>query len=129
AELDSARTRAAQAEQALKATTNDLEAARLQLEDGQRELRALRNEEAKAARLEEGLRTARDEFVKLDREHADALEAKEREMEAQTEAIRIELQAELDQIAEQMSAEQRSQLESAQLDNEAVKNQLNDELA
>src|SRR5207245_11085634 len=49
-------------------------------------------------------------------------------METHAETIRVELQAELDQIAEQMADEHRTQAESSRLEHEAVKNQLNLEL-
>jgi len=106
-ELDAANVEMVQIRDALTTADSQLVTAQRELEDAHTELRALRNEEQRAAMLEDELRAARAELESGQASHRADLVEREAELEEKVRATREEFQRQLEEI----EASYRSQLE------------------
>ncbi|MGE5226344.1 MAG: hypothetical protein ACM3OO_05665 [Planctomycetaceae bacterium] len=97
-ELDQAHVELLRSRDSIAATTSQLHAAQRELDDARLELRALRNEEQRAAMLEEELRTAKAELESLRASHRADLVEREAEFEEKVRATREEFQRQLSDI-------------------------------
>ena len=106
-ELDAANVEMVQIRDALTTAGSQLVTAQRELEDAHTELRALRNEEQRAAMLEDELRAAKAELESGQASHRADLVEREAELEEKVRATREEFQRQLEEI----EASYRSQLE------------------
>jgi hypothetical protein len=97
-ELDQAHVELLRSRDSLTATTSQLHAAQRELDDARLELRALRNEEQRAAMLEEELRTTKAELESIRASHRADLVEREAEFEEKVRATREEFQRQLSDI-------------------------------
>lgn len=111
AELDAAHTDAFQAKDALETAQGQLRDAQRQLDDSRQELRALRNEEARAAMLEDELRSTKAEIESFRASHRADLVEREAEFEEKVRDTREEFQRQLGEV-EQSYRGQMGQRES-----------------
>jgi signal transduction histidine kinase/predicted nucleic acid-binding Zn-ribbon protein len=106
-EVDAANVEMMQIRDALTTAESQLGSAQRELEDAHTELRALRNEEQRAAMLEDELRAAKAELESGWASHRADLVEREAELEEKVRATREEFQRQLEEIEESY----RSQLE------------------
>lgn len=106
-EVDAANVEMLQMRDALTTAEAQLASGQRELEDAHTELRALRNEEQRAAMLEDELRAAKAELESGRASHRADLVEREAELEEKVRATREEFQRQLEEI----EASYRSQLE------------------
>jgi DNA repair exonuclease SbcCD ATPase subunit len=106
-EVDAANVEMLQIRDALTTAEAQLASGQRELEDAHTELRALRNEEQRAAMLEDELRAAKAELESGRASHRADLVEREAELEEKVRATREEFQRQLEEI----EASYRSQLE------------------
>ena len=97
-ELDAAHLELLTAKDGLASMSAELQAATRELEDTRGELRALRNEEQRAAMLQDELRAAKAELGSLQASHRADLVEREAELEQKVRATREEFQRQLEEI-------------------------------
>jgi hypothetical protein len=105
-DLDASHIESLHAREALDAATTELDAARTELDDARTELRILRNEEQRAAMLEDELKAAKLELESADASHRADLIEREAELEQKVRGAREEFQAQVEAI----NAQQRDEL-------------------
>jgi chromosome segregation ATPase len=110
-ELDAAHLDSLHARDAVEAMQAELTSARTELDDVRSELRALRNEEQRAAELTDELRTTKAELVSVRASHQAELVEREAELEEQVRSVREEFQAQIEE-AEARHAAQRADMET-----------------
>jgi signal transduction histidine kinase len=111
-ELDAAAIEVLQVRDSLTGTQSQLARAQQELDDAHAELRALRNEEARAAMLEDELRAANAELESLRASHKADLVEREADLEEKVRSTREEFQRQLDEI----EASYREQLNQREAD-------------
>jgi chromosome segregation ATPase len=97
-ELDAAAIEVLQVKDSLTATQSQLARAQQELDDAHAELRALRNEEQRAAMLEDELRAAKAELDSIRASHKADLVEREADLEEKVRSTREEFQRQLDEI-------------------------------
>ena len=97
-ELDAAAIEVLQVKDTLTGTQSQLARAMQELEDAHTELRALRNEEQRAAMLEDELRAAKAEVESIRASHKADLVEREADLEEKVRGTREEFQRQLDEI-------------------------------
>lgn len=97
-ELDTAHLELLTAKGGLASMSTELQAAKREVEDTRGELRALRNEEQRAAMLQDELRAAKAELGSLQASHRADLVEREAEFEQKVRATREEFQRQLEEI-------------------------------
>jgi len=110
-ELDAAAIEVLQVKDSLTGTQSQLARAQQELDDAHTELRALRNEEQRAAMLEDELRGAKAELDSVRASHKADLVEREADLEEKVRSTREEFQRQLDEI-EASYREQLAQRES-----------------
>lgn len=99
-ELDTVNIEFVQAKDALTGATADLRSAERELDDLRNEVRALRNEEQRAAMLDDELRAAKAELESFRASHRADLVEREAEFEEKVRAAREQFQQQLEQFEE-----------------------------
>ncbi len=97
-ELDAAAIEVLQVRDTLTGTQSQLARAQVELDDAHTELRALRNEEQRAAMLEDELRAAKAEVESIRASHKADLVEREADLEEKVRSTREEFQRQLDEI-------------------------------
>lgn len=97
-ELDAAAIEVLQIRDTLTGTQSQLARAEKELDDAHTELRALRNEEQRAAMLEDELRAAKAEVESIQASHKADLVEREADLEEKVRSTREEFQRQLDEI-------------------------------
>jgi signal transduction histidine kinase len=97
-ELDAAAIEVLQIRDTLTGTQSQLARAQVELDDAHTELRALRNEEQRAAMLEDELRAAKAEVESIQASHKADLVEREADLEEKVRSTREEFQRQLDEI-------------------------------
>jgi signal transduction histidine kinase len=97
-ELDAAAIEVLQVRDTLTGTQSQLARAQVELDDAHTELRALRNEEQRAAMLEDELRAAKAEVESIQASHRADLVEREADLEEKVRSTREEFQRQLDEI-------------------------------
>jgi signal transduction histidine kinase len=97
-ELDAAAIEVLQIRDTLTGTQSQLARAQVELDDAHTELRALRNEEQRAAMLEDELRAAKAEVESIQASHRADLVEREADLEEKVRGTREEFQRQLDEI-------------------------------
>src|SRR5262249_38740696 len=97
-ELEAAAIEVLQVRDSLTGTRSQLSRAQQELEDAHTELRALRNEEQRAAMLEDGLRASKAELESIRASHKADLVEREADLEEKVRGTREEFQRQLDGI-------------------------------
>jgi signal transduction histidine kinase len=97
-ELDAAAIEVLQIRDTLTGTQSQLARAEKELDDAHTELRALRNEEQRAAMLEDELRAAKAEVESIQASHRADLVEREADLEEKVRGTREEFQRQLDEI-------------------------------
>jgi signal transduction histidine kinase len=97
-ELEAATVEVLQIRDSLTGAKSQLARAQQELDDAHAELRALRNEEQRAAMLEEELRAARAEVESITASHKADLVEREADLEEKVRSTREEFQRQLDEI-------------------------------
>jgi len=97
-ELDAAAIEVLQVKDTLTGTQSQLARAQQELDDAHTELRALRNEEQRAAMLEDELRGAKAELDSIRASHKADLVEREADLEEKVRSTREEFQRQLDEI-------------------------------
>jgi signal transduction histidine kinase len=111
-ELDAAAIEVLQVRDSLTGTQSQLVRAQQELDDAHAELRALRNEEQRAAMLEEELRATKAEVDSIRASHKADLVEREADLEDKVRSTREEFQRQLDEI----EASYREQLAQRETD-------------